>query len=177
MEKKHLDKMAIKRGDITKEEVDVIVNAANSSLLGGGGVDGAIHRAAGPDLLTECIELRGCEPGEAKWTGGYKLPARFIVHTVGPIWRGGKNNEDEILANAYRNSLKESVRIGAKTVSFPAISTGVYGFPADRAAKIAVNTVADFLKENEELDEVRFVCFSEESEKLHAKELALLKEA
>ncbi|MDD4160299.1 MAG: macro domain-containing protein, partial [Synergistaceae bacterium] len=131
-------------GDITKETADAIVNAANSTLLGGGGVDGAIHRAAGPELLTECAELGGCHPGEAKTTNGYRLPAKFIIHTVGPIWRGGNSNEEITLENAYRNSLKEAVRIGAKTVAFPAISTGVYHFPPDLAADIAVRTIIAF---------------------------------
>lgn len=176
MSEKYISKMSVKKGDITKEKVDAIVNAANSSLLGGGGVDGAIHRAAGPDLLTECASLGGCPPGEAKSTSGYKLPAEFVIHTVGPVWHGGKSGEDETLADAYRNSLAEAVRIGAKSVSFPAISTGVYGFPAGRAAKIAVKTVADFLKENGAMiDEVRFVCFSDESERLHSEALAELK--
>ncbi|MDL2297702.1 O-acetyl-ADP-ribose deacetylase [Synergistaceae bacterium OttesenSCG-928-D05] len=164
-------KITIKRGDITKETVDAIVNAANSSLLGGGGVDGAIHRAAGPELLTECASLGGCPAGRAKTTKGYRLPAKFVIHTVGPIWRGGKAGEEQTLADAYTNSLKEALRIGAKTVAFPAISTGVYHFPPERAAQIAVETVADFLAQHNEIDEVRLVCFSEESEQWHRKAL------
>ena len=170
------EKITIKQGDITKEEVDAIVNAANASLLGGGGVDGAIHRAAGPELLTECATLGGCPAGEAKTTKGYRLPAKYVIHTVGPIWRGGKNNEEATLANAYRNSLQEVLRVGAKTVAFPAISTGVYHFPPERAAQIAVQTVADFLAAHPEIDEVRLVCFSPESEAWHKKALAALGE-
>ena len=156
-------KITIILGDITKEKTDAIVNAANSTLLGGGGVDGAIHRAAGPELLAECVGLGGCLPGEAKTTRAYRLPAKFVIHTVGPIWRGGNSNEEETLANAYKNSLAEAVRIGAKTVSFPAISTGFYRFPPDLAADIAVGTIVLFLEEHGEIEEVRLVCFSNES--------------
>ena len=162
-----LSKIRVKVGDITKEAADAIVNAANSSLLGGGGVDGAIHRAAGPDLLSECAGLGGCPAGEAKTTKGYRLPAEFVIHTVGPIWRGGGRGEEKTLENAYRNSLLEAVRVGAKTVAFPAISTGVYRFPPQRAAEIAVKTVADFLKGDSEIDEVCLVCFSQESKDYH----------
>lgn len=164
-------RIILKVGDITKEAADAIVNAANSSLLGGGGVDGAIHRAAGPDLLTECAGLGGCEPGEAKTTKGYRLPARFVIHTVGPIWRGGNSNEEKILENAYRNSLREAVRAGAKSIAFPAISTGVYRFPPELAADIAVRTIISFLQEDGSLDEVRLVCFSEGSADHHKKAL------
>ena len=139
-------KITVIKGDITKEETDALVNAANSTLLGGGGVDGAIHRAAGPELLAECSGLGGCPPGEAKTTAAYRLPAKFVIHTVGPVWRGGNSNEEKILANAYRNSLKEALRVGAKTVAFPAISTGVYRFPPDLAADIAVMTIISFLR-------------------------------
>ncbi|MCE5201117.1 MAG: O-acetyl-ADP-ribose deacetylase [Synergistaceae bacterium] len=171
MDNSVLSRIIIKQGDITKEEADAIVNAANSSLLGGGGVDGAIHRAAGPELLSECATLGGCQAGQAKTTKGYGLPAKFVIHTVGPIWRGGSNGEEAILADAYRNSLLEAVRVGARTVAFPAISTGVYRFPPKRAAEIAVSTIADFLSTHDEIDEVRLVCFSKESVIYH--EMAL----
>lgn len=164
-------RIVLKIGDITKEAVDAIVNAANSSLLGGGGVDGAIHRAAGPDLLTECTGLGGCPPGEAKTTKGYRLPAKFVIHTVGPIWRGGNSGEEKTLENAYRNSLGEAVRAGAKSIAFPAISTGVYRFPPGLAADIAVRTIISFLQQDDSLDEVRLVCFSEESAEHHKKAL------
>ncbi len=159
-------------GDITKEQVDAVVNAANSSLLGGGGVDGAIHRAAGPELLEACRPLNGCPTGEAKTTPGFKLPARFIIHTVGPVWHGGIKGEPELLASAYRNSLAEAVHAGAKTVAFPAISTGVYGYPKEAAAAVAVDTVKNFLATHPEIAEVRFVCFSEDSAAAHRKALA-----
>ncbi|MBA4491375.1 O-acetyl-ADP-ribose deacetylase [Paracoccus sp. S1E-3] len=129
------------QGDITTLDVDAIVNAANASLLGGGGVDGAIHRAAGPELLAECRALGGCPTGEARITGGYALPARHVVHTVGPVWKGGGAGEDELLASAYRSSLTLAREQGLKTIAFPAISTGIYGFPAERAARIAVETI------------------------------------
>lgn len=151
------------QGDITKLEVDAIVNAANTSLLGGGGVDGAIHRSAGPQLLQECKTLGGCKTGEAKITKGYKLPAKFVIHTVGPVWHGGKNNEDELLANCYKNSLKLSLKNNIKTIAFPCISTGVYGFPKERAAKIAITQTKNFLKDNKSIESVTFVCFDDES--------------
>ena len=164
-----MQKIRLLRGDITKLEVDAIVNAANTSLLGGGGVDGAIHRAAGPDLLKECRTLGGCNTGEAKITKGYKLLARWVIHTVGPVWRGGKNNEDELLANCYRNSLRLAVDNNINTIAFPCISTGVYRFPKERAANIAVTQTDDFLKTNKSIESVTFVCFDEENYKIYEK--------
>lgn len=161
------DRVTIKVGDITREAVDAIVNAANNSLLGGGGVDGAIHRAAGPELLAACRPLGGCATGDAKTTPGFQLPARFVIHTVGPVWRGGDNGEARLLASAYRRSLEEAVAAGARTVAFPAISTGVYGYPAAQAAVIAVRTVLDFLVAHPQVEEVRLICFSSASEAAH----------
>jgi O-acetyl-ADP-ribose deacetylase len=155
-------KVDILRGDITKLGVAAIVNAANTTLLGGGGVDGAIHRAAGPDLLAECRTLGGCQPGEAKITKGYRLPAPFVIHTVGPIWRGGKHHEPEILANCYRNSLQLAVKNGIKTIAFPAISCGAYGYPIREATRIAVKTTRDFLATENKIDKVVFVLWDEE---------------
>lgn len=154
-------KIEIVKGDITKLKVDAIVNAANSTLLGGGGVDGAIHRAAGPELLEECKTLGGCKTGEAKITKGYNLPAKFVIHTVGPVWYGGDNNEDELLANCYRNSLELAVENNIKTIAFPAISTGVYHFPLERATRIAVKEVKDFLYQTDLIEKIYFVCFDE----------------
>lgn len=148
-------------GDITKLKVDAIVNATNSSLLGGGGVDGAIHRAAGPELLAECRTLNGCPTGQAKATKGYRLPARYVIHTVGPVWHGGGRGEPELLASCYRNSLAIALELGCRTVAFPAISTGVYRYPPEQAAEIAVRTVEQFQKEHPEGPEVVFVCFDE----------------
>src|SRR4030095_1762191 len=152
----------INRGDITKLDVDAIVNAANATLLGGGGVDGAIHRVAGPELLMECRRLNGCRPGEAKITRGYRLPARFVIHTVGPVWRGGKQSEPETLANCYRNSLQVAVENGIETIAFPAISCGAYGYPIQKAAYIAVKTTREFLTNNDNIDTVIFVLSSED---------------
>lgn len=150
------------KGDITTLEVDAIVNAANISLLGGGGVDGAIHRKAGPQLLEECRQLNGCKTGEAKITKGYNLPARFVIHTVGPVWRGGNNNEELLLANCYRNSLKLAIDFNLKSVAFPNISTGVYGFPKDLAATIAICEVNKFLNSQPFLD-IYFVAFENDN--------------
>ena len=156
-------KIDILRGDITELDVDAIVNAANASLLGGGGVDGAIHRAAGPELLGECRTLGGCRPGEAKMTRGYLLSARFVIHTVGPVWRGGKHGEPVTLESCHRNSLKLAVGNGIKTIAFPAISCGAYGYPIPEAAQIALNTVLDFLVSDHSIEKVAFVLWGEET--------------
>ena len=153
------ERMEIVEGDITKCAVDAIVNAANTALLGGGGVDGAIHRAAGPELLAECRTLHGCRTGEAKITKGYRLPARYVIHTVGPVWNGGKNQEDELLANCYRNSLALAAQHNLKSIAFPAISTGVYRFPLERATNIALTETRAFLENNPDFEKVLFVCF------------------
>ena len=161
-------------GDITKQNVDAIVNAANTSLLGGGGVDGAIHRAAGPDLLKECRTLNGCRTGEAKITKGYKLPAKYVIHTPGPVWHGGSKNEPELLASCYRSCLTLAVENGCKTVDFPSISTGVYHFPLEKASVIAINTIADFLKQHPEIERVRMVCFDEKTKVHYDRAIAAL---
>jgi O-acetyl-ADP-ribose deacetylase len=155
-------KIDIVRGDITTFDVDAIVNAANTTLLGGGGVDGAIHRAAGPELLAECRALGGCRSGEAKLSQGHRLPARFVIHTVGPVWTGGKRSEPQILANCYRNSLQLAVKNRIKTIAFPAISCGAYGYPIREAARIAVETTREFLATDDKIDKVTFVVASDE---------------
>ena len=165
------DRIEVVEGDITQMEVDAIVNAANGTLLGGGGVDGAIHRAAGPRLLDECRTLGGCETGGAKITQGYDLPARFVIHAVGPVWQGGRQDEDELLADCYRNSLALAAKHGAKTVAFPAISTGAYRFPLDRATKIAVREVSDFLDREPSIEKVVFVCFGSETARAYERAL------
>ena len=152
-------RIEIIQGDITRQAVDAIVNAANTSLLGGGGVDGAIHRAAGPELLAECRTLHGCRTGEAKITKGYRLPARFVIHTPGPVWHGGGSGEEALLASCYRSCLTLAAENGCKTVDFPSISTGVYHFPLEKASRIAITTIAAFLAEHPEIERVRMVCF------------------
>jgi O-acetyl-ADP-ribose deacetylase (regulator of RNase III) len=160
----------IVEGDITKMEVDAIVNAANTSLLGGGGVDGAIHRAAGPELLEETRKVGGCSTGEARVTKGYRLPARWVIHTVGPVWTGGNKNEDTLLANCYRNSLRAAIEIGAVTVAFPSISTGAYRFPLQRAVRIALRETKSFLEADESIQKVTFVCFGDDVYRAYQKE-------
>lgn len=159
----------VQKGDITEINVDAIVNAANSSLLGGGGVDGAIHRKGGPQILAECRKIGGCPTGEAVITRGGMLPAKFVIHTVGPVWSGGNHNEKDLLANAYRNSLKLAEQQQLTTIAFPNVSTGVYGFPKDKAAEIAVSTVKHYMQTAKSLKEVIFVCFDDENFNLYTR--------
>jgi O-acetyl-ADP-ribose deacetylase (regulator of RNase III) len=163
-----MDRIELIKGDITKIEVDAIVNAANTSLLGGGGVDGAIHRSAGTELLDECRGLNGCETGDAKITNGYKLPAKFIIHAVGPVWRNGLHDEPQLLVSCYIRSLELAVENGVKTIAFPNISTGVYQFPKSKAAILAVEAVSDFLEKDNTLEKVIFCTFDDENYQLYS---------
>jgi O-acetyl-ADP-ribose deacetylase (regulator of RNase III) len=168
------ERISITKGDITEQAVDAIVNAANASLLGGGGVDGAIHRAGGPSILEECRRLGGCETGDAKATAAGKLRARYVIHTVGPVWHGGGQGEDELLASCHRRSLEIAAELGVRTIAFPAISTGAYRFPLERAARIAVGATARALAQHPEIELVTFVLFSDEHHRAFAAALAEL---
>ena len=165
-------RIEIVQGDITRQSVDAIANAANTSLLGGGGVDGAIHRAAGPELLAECRGLHGCKTGEAKLTRGYRLPAKFVLHTPGPVWHGGKNGEEGLLASCYANCLRLASENGCRTVAFPSISPGVYRFPLEKASRIAIDTIADYLETHPEIELVRMVCFDSATKRWYDEALA-----
>ena len=169
-----MDRIQVIQGDITRQEADAIVNAANTSLLGGGGVDGAIHRAAGPELLAECRTLHGCATGKAKITGGYRLPAKYVIHTPGPVWHGGGQGEDALLASCYRSCLELASENGCETVDFPSISTGVYHFPLERASGIAIGTIADYLAGHPEIRRVRMVCFDERTRDCYQRALDAL---
>ena len=169
------DRVRIHTGDITRLAIDAIVNAANSSLLGGGGVDGAIHRAAGPELEFECRMLNGCRTGDAKLTKGYRLPARHIIHTVGPVWQGGRKGEAELLASCYRRSLELAAANDCRTVAFPAISTGIYRYPKDEAAEIAARTVSTFIEQKPMPETVIFCCFDDQMAELYRQAVAALR--
>ncbi len=169
-----VEKLEVQQGDITRLQVDAIVNAANRSLLGGGGVDGAIHRAAGPELLAECRTLGGCPTGEARLTQGYGLPARFVIHTVGPVYRG-RPEDPRLLAGCYRNSLELAAQKGARSIAFPAVSCGVYGYPIEDACRIAVETTLAFLAENEGIERVIFVLFGEKDRQVYEDHIGSLK--
>jgi O-acetyl-ADP-ribose deacetylase (regulator of RNase III) len=169
-------RIQIVEGDITRLDVDAIVNAANKSLLGGGGVDGAIHRGAGPELLEACAKLGGCDTGEAKVTPGFNLPARYVIHTVGPVWSGGERGEDRLLAACYRNALALALEHGLASIAYPAISTGAYGFPPDRAARIALRTVIAALTDNETIERIVFCCFGAASRAHHEAALTAAKD-
>ena len=170
-------RITVVQGDITKQQIDAIVNAANEALRGGGGVDGAIHRAAGPELLEECIQVGGCPTGEARITKGYRLPARYVIHTVGPVWQGGDQGEPEKLAACYRNALKLAAENGVRTIAFPGISTGVYGYPLDDATRLAMTTVRDCLAELPAIEEARFVTFGDRATEVAERTLAELQGA
>jgi O-acetyl-ADP-ribose deacetylase len=165
------DRIEVVEGDIAKQAVDAIVNAANTTLLGGGGVDGAIHRAAGPELLEECRKLGGCATGQAKITKGYRLLAKWVIHTVGPVWRDGQHGEDDLLANCYRSCFALVEKHGIRTIAFPSISTGAYGFPMERAARIAVRETKAFLERKTAAEKVRLVCFGDSAFQIHSKTL------
>ena len=166
------DRIEVIEGDITQQRVDAMVNAANTTLLGGGGVDGAIHRAAGPELLEECRTLGGCPTGQAKITKGYRLAAKWVIHTVGPVWRDGRHGEEELLASCYRNSLALAEQNGARTLAFPSISTGAFGFPMDKAARIAVAQIRTFLEQNSSMEKVVLVCFGKSAFDMHRNAVA-----
>jgi O-acetyl-ADP-ribose deacetylase len=166
-----LERIEIVDGDITQQRVDAIVNAANTTLLGGGGVDGAIHRAAGPGLLAECRTLGGCATGQAKITKGYRLPAQWVIHTVGPVWRDGQHGEDDLLASCYRSSFALAEEHHLRSIAFPCISTGVYGFPMDRAARIAIRETSAFLQKSKSVEKVLLVCFGAQAREIHSQAL------